>query len=53
MGYALIWAFPVDSPMGSQLFLKVLYQRRLSAKFGTSITKMNNSVEYCAKGPDY
>ena len=52
MGHALIWAFPVETPMGSRRFLKVLYQSRLSAKFGTSITKMHNSVEYCAKGPD-
>ena len=53
MGHALIWAFPVETPLGSRRLLKVHYQIRLSAKFGTSITKMHNSVEYCAKGPDY
>ena len=44
MGHALIWAFRVETPLGSQRFLKVLYQSMLCAKFGTSITKMHDSA---------
>ena len=44
MGHALIWAFPVETPLGSQRFLKLLYQNSICAKFGTSITKMHDSA---------
>ena len=44
MGHAQIWAFPAGTPIGSRRFFKVLYPTNYHARFGTSITKMHNSV---------